>query len=57
MTNFQCLNCGQSSLVRSNFRFTSNGVVFCRRLACEEARQDEEDSFRFRRDEAKSERV
>ena len=36
MTNFKCVRCGFSSLVRSNFRLTTDRVPTCRNVeACE----------------------
>jgi len=36
--NFKCVNCGASSLVRSNFRLTPAGVTFCKREKCDRQR-------------------
>jgi len=40
----KCTNCGHSSAVKSNFKFSSNGKPYCNsklRISCEDARQYE----------------
>lgn len=40
MPGFTCVNCGNGSLVRSNFRLTPDGRPWCRDwMACEERRK------------------
>lgn len=33
-TSYVCVNCGHGSLVRTNFKLTSQGVAYCTREKC-----------------------